>query len=556
MSIGSDFYTPAVISSLQNTFVGGSVSVEKSMSSQTIHVSSSVGVGKSVNVRGDTSVGEALIEKSLSVNQTFLTLGYARVLGDANVSQNVFVDSNFTSIAGNIPNFNVNSFVLSNLTLISTTNTRVEASSILTRSMQITDTGVYEVGSTFASTTLFNTAIGEATRVNSVVASNFQWGPRQTSLSPDTQISFLLNADSFFPQGLSAMTIRADTLNTVRLNGGAFLGNGANISNVAVPFANLSAVRTAVSSFSTVRLFTSSAFVSSFTGSSFVQAVSSFVVPYFRVDSVGFASQFSNHQFLMQTPTTMVLNRGIYFNTAASRIGLNVSSPAFTLDTSGGIFASNVIFSTFTPLFVSSQTLFQTSSIYTSSTVVRDSLKTNVSGILVLASNSIDQTTSVFEILPTAKTTDLFGLYSYTSSIGINNALHIYNNTQRVVVNGLSSGIFLQPPYDLTAYNSLRAHIGYASSVNLSGSLQTRSLITPYLSLQSYPPVSTNYMSTTEFKLFVNNLITANNSNGSLGIKSTSPSNTLYVQGNAYFSSLNISGVPTFGYVTLGSAIL
>jgi hypothetical protein len=337
-----------------------------------------------------------------------------------------------------------------------------------------------------------------------------------------------------------------------------FLGDGANISNVAVPYAQISGFTTFASSIQTRFLFTSSLLASSFTSIVQTTAFSSFQSPSFVIEGIGYPLRFDTNQILRLPENKAVLNRKLFVDGANRKVGYNVSSPFYNFDISGIFYTSNLFFSTINPLWISTQGTAFFSSIYTSSTYVRDSLRFATNGISLYASNTVDSTVQPFEIQVTNKTTGLLGLYSYPSSIGLMNSVYVYNSTQRVMVNGLSSGQFLEPAYDFSVTDEITATIGYFSSLNAIGYAQSQTFTSPSLFINNLSPYSTNSISSSVQTLYLNNeLLTLKNTDTPFfGVKQVSPATTFSVQGNAFFSSVQFTGIALANYLRLGSQLL
>ncbi len=563
----SSFTSPGVLSSLGITTVTGEINVNRDAFLGSFHGSTSVGVGSHLIVSGNTLLGTATFNGSLSSLGGDSVVGPADIVGNVGVKQNVFIDSYIRVKGGSqISSFFVNSFLLSNIQILTSSPflsfsvSTFNGSNIETRQTQIlpTDPARFLSPSTFASTTQFTLAVAETTRVNTVRASNVQWGNKQTSLSLNSKPQFVINTNSFFAEGLSSVNIRTGILNANTLDG-TFLGDGAGISNVAVPYANISGFTMIASTLSTSLLSGSSFFASSFVSFTVTNAVSSFVASTLSIRAIGFPTSFSTNQILSLTSTSMVLNRGLYFTRLNNRIGLNVSSPAYDLDIPGTMYASNVGFSSFTLLSISSLSTVTLSSVTVSSAVVRDLAFYATQGIEVFSRNRTSTDPGFpFEIRTlTGTTPSTFGLYSYPSSIGLNNSLFVYNDSRKVVLSGYSNGVFTAPLYDFNAASNLSCVTGYFSSANVRETVQSQTFFSPSLRIQYPITISTNVFSTTGRALIMNNILTVDNSSTTrIGVKTTAPTTNLDVRGNAYFSSLEFVGIGLGNFLFLGSETL
>lgn len=566
ISIGSYFYTPAVVSSLGTTRVSGDISVETNALMGLLNVSSSVGVGSNLSVRDTSYLGSAVFQGLLSTSKSLITLGDTELLGNVGVRQSVFVNSNVTiQDFSQVSSFFVNSFLLSNLDILTSSPyidfsaSTLNASTLQTRltTIGITIPQTLTVFSTFASTTQFAYATAENVKVDSVVASNLWWGAKQTSLADTSRPQFVLNTEANFPQGFSTFHVQTNIVQATSITAN-FLGNGANISNIAVPYAHISGFTTFTSSIQTRFLLTSSVVASSFTNIFQTTSVSSFQSPSFVIEGIGYPLRSDTNQILRLPENKVVLNRKLFLDGANRKVGYNISSPLYNFDISGIFYTSNIFFSTINPIWISTQGTAFFSSIYTSSTYVRDSLRFALNGINIYASNTVDSSVQPFEIQVTNKTSGLLGLYSYPSSIGLMNSVYVYNSTQRVMVNGLLNGQFLQPAYDFSVTDEIVGTIGYFSSLNAIGYAQTQSFTSPSLFINQVSPYSTNSISSSVQTLYLNKeLLTLKNTTAPFfGVKQISPGTTFSVQGNAFFSSVQFTGIALANYLRLGSQIL
>ena len=561
IELTSSFTSPGVVSSLRITTVTGEINVNRDVLLGSFHGSTSVGVGSNLIVSGNAFWGTGTLNGSLSTLGGDIVVGPADIVGNVGVKQNVFVDT-FIRVKGGsqISSFFVNSFLLSNLEILTSSPflsfsaSSFYGSNIQTRQTQILPIDPFVSFSTFASTTQFTLAVAETTRVDTVRASNVQWGNKQTSLSLDSKPQFVINTNSYFAEGISSVSIRAVTVNANTLDG-AFLGNGAGISNVAVPYANLSAFTTIASTLSTSLLSGSSFFASSFVSFTVTDAVSSFIASTLSIRAIGFPTSYSTNQILSLTANSMVLNRSLYFNRLNNRIGLNISAPTYDLDIQGTMYASNVAFSSFTLINISSLSTIALSSVTVSSAVVRDLAFYATKGIDVFSRNRTATDPGFpFQIRTlTGTTTSTFGLYSYPSSIALNNSLFIYNDSRKVVESGYANSAFTPPVYDFNAASNLSCVTGYFSSANVRETVQSETFFSPSLRIQYPITISTNVFSTTERALIMNNILTVDNSSTTrIGVKTTAPTTNLDVRGNAYFSSLEFRGTGTSRFLALG----
>ncbi len=566
ISIGSYFYTPAVLSSQTLTKVGGDIQVRESALVGTAHVSSGVGVGTDLDVRGPTFVGAAEFQGILSTAKTLTTFGYTHIQGNVGVGSSAFVNSNVKiQDFSEISSFFVNSFLLSNLNIVtsspaldfsaSTLNASTLRASFLTIGLTTPETLTRY--STFASTTQFTYAMAEHLQVENVITSNFWWGETLTTLAPESNPRFVFHTDVNFPQALSTNHIQGYTIDTDRIEA-SFLGDGANISNVAVPYRNISGFTTFASTISTTFLTTSSIRISTFFNQVYTEAFSSFQSPTFVLEGVGYPLRSDVNQILSLRSNAMVINQRLFLDTRNAGVGYNISSVSNGLDISGLFVTSNIVFSSINPLYLSTQGTAFFSTTQISSLFVRDSLRFATEGIQFFASNSFTATQTPLEVQVSVTPTDSFGLYSLPSSLSLNNRTFVFFSTNRVFVNGLSSSQVLEPAYDLVVRNTLATQTSHLSSLNVTGYLQTTSFTSPSLAINTQMSYPINRISSSAQTLYFNStLMTLKNSQvPAMGIKTITPGATLQVQGNAFFSSLIFTGVPQANYLRLGSQLL
>lgn len=586
-SVGSLFQTVATVSSLGTTSIRDTLFVRGNTTFDYVHVSSLVEANE-LFVSSSVSTNSILFEGGVS------TLGYLyakdviSLTGNLGVANNMFVQSNVTVPTGasEISSFVVNSFVLSNLHILTSSPfvalraSTLIASTIQTVEFLIGDTqpSFFTVGSTFASTTQINTAIAENVRLNTATASNVSFG-----YSTNSNVHFFLDTKSFFPKGLSAQTLKVNSL-TADFISSAFIGDGIGVSNVAVPYAHLSVVTALASSISTSILYASSLATSSFLNLFQTTAISTFISPTLAIEGIGFPTRFDKNQILVINSNLYAINRGLYIDTLRNRVGVNISTPQVDMDISGGLYpVGGIYYSSINDMYVSSQVSpLILSTIYTANAVIRDRLTLTQSTGLSFLNTEVDEFLNSIEkfVLQERQLPDLtslgytpFGLFSYPSSISILDGLFVTNDTQRVGVNAFSFGtnIYTPPPYDFSLTSNLVGCNGYASSIHSFGGFQAGSFVSPSLYINATPNISVNTLSTSARKLFMDgNLLTlVNTTVPRVGIKQMNPGSvvtlepsverqaTLDITGNAYFSTVTVLGYPMLSKtIRLGSVEL
>jgi hypothetical protein len=562
MSIGSSFTTPATVSSLVSLQVLGSrvlVNESATLAQVQMLAAQPLGVGESLFVNGNSYFGAARFESGLSTVSSFVTYGHTKIMGNVGVAGNVVIDSNIIVQDGSeISSFFVNSFLLSNVEILTSSPftsfraSTLNASSIQTQFTQVIVDPTYEwvKNSTFASTTQLSYATALATEVEVVHASNVLWGNMPTSLAASSKPSFVLNTESLFSRGLSTQNLQVDTL-TANLLSGTFLGNGANISNIAVPYAHLSALKTVASSISTSVLYGSSINVSTFLSFTSTVVVSSVSTASLLIQAVGYSPLSTMNQILAKSQYELLINKDLYIDSRIYSVGVKTSTPQYNLDINGSLYTSNLYYNTVNPLYYSTSLVTSFSTLGANSTFVQNPMSYPLGGAQILTTGSND---AYFLIRTTNTPASTFGLFSYPSSIGILNSVVVHNDLRRVMANGLSNNQILIPPYDFTVKDTIYATDGYFSTVNLTGTLNAADLQAQSLWIQREPPFSTNWISTTNRTVYFNNLITVANTpnNGLLGIKTGEPQAPLDVRGNAYVSTTTFQGIAQGTFLQLG----
>jgi hypothetical protein len=575
-SVGSLFETVASISSLGTTSFRDTIFVNGNTLFDIVHVSSSIEADELI-VRGPVSTNSILFEQGVS------TLGYlyakdvVSLTGNLGVANNVFVQSNVTVPTGasEISSFFVNSFLLSNLHIqTSSPFVALRASTLVASTIQtiefligITEPQFYLVGSTFASTTQVDTAIAEVVRFNNATTSNLSWG-----YSTNEYVSFFLDTESLFPKGLSAQTIKVNSL-TANFISSAFIGDGIGVSNVAMPYAHISVVTSLASTISTSVLYASSLRASTFTNFFQTTALSTLSAPTLVIEGIGFPLKEDINQILVINSNLYTVNKTLFIDTLQNRVGVNISSPQYDMDISGGLYpAGGLYYSSINDMYVSSETEFlKLSSLNTAYAFVRDSFSVTHSTGIQLFNNSIDSNTQLLipfvlqekDINPTENTSLPFGIFTYPSSLSLMDGVFVTLDTRRVGVNSFLSNSYTEPPYEFSLTSNLLGSNGYASSIHAFGGFQAGSFTSPSLYINATPNISVNTMSSSAGKLYVDtNLLTLVNAlPPRMGIKQPSPGSvvtqaTVDVTGNAYFSTVSLRNTLKYQTLRLGSAQL
>lgn len=270
----------------------------------------------------------------------------------------------------------------------------------------------------------------------------------------------------------------------------------------------------------------------------------------FRIDAQGFQPNWTTNQILNHSPSLLTVNRNLYFDRTSNKIGLFVPNPSFDLDISGLIYASNIMYSSINPLIVRAEGTVILSTVYVSSSFIRDSLQYGEQGIGILS--QIADSNYFFVVNTPAVeinnfqgySSNLFGIYNGVtqSSVILNTGLGIHR-TQKVTVNpfALYTKEFLEPTFDLNVYTVLRATNTYVSTASLFNSIQATTLLSPFMDINPIAPRQFNRISTSFEKVFLDEIFTVETglqpSQRNVGIFTSNPDYALDVRGNAYFST-------------------
>ncbi len=562
VSIGKTLYLPGSLSSMNQTQIKDQVTVLGNATFATAHTSSSVQVSKEISVYQSTLASFANINGNTETSNLFTT-GFTTVQDSVGVGNNAFVYGNMT-VSGEptISSFLVNSFLLSNLQIRTSSPftsfqaSSLQASTMITDFTRILIPDVFYVSSTYASTTQLNYAMTENARLDNVYADSFFLG-NTSALAQTSQPRAAINVKSQFGEGLSSLLVRADLVTSTDEIRGSLIGTVSYLSNVRAPFANFSGIQTFVST-----LTVSSLNASSFTASTFVinklaNVFSTVVTPYLVFESQGFQPRYDTNQFLTLNPQKMVVNRNLTFDRQNNFIGLFQSTPQYTLDISGQVYATNFYYSSSNSLILSTTGTAVYSTIQVSSSYVRDFLSYGTNGFRLVSQNPYTGNTYA-EITPIVSSlANNFGLYDCESqsSIQINTGVTV-GRYQKVVINA-PIGIDPSPVHALTVNDTVRTEELYTSSINIIQSLQTTSIVNPTFTINSNTLTPLNTLSASINKLVVNNLMTIQTnlyeSQRYVGINTLQPSASLDVRGNAYFSTLYSFESFRTNYVAMGS---
>jgi hypothetical protein len=208
------------------------------------------------------------------------------------------------------------------------------------------------------------------------------------------------------------------------------------------------------------------------------------------------------------------------------------------------------MYSSINPLIVNAEGTVVLSTVYVSSSFIRDSLQYGNQGIGILShiapSNIFFAVNAPYLELNNFQgyTSNLLGIYNGVtqSSVFLNTGVGIHR-TQKVSINPftLFSKDFIEPTFDLNVYTVLRATNTYVSTATLSDSIQATTLLSPFLDINPIAPRQFNRISTAYEKIFLDEIMTVETglqpSMRNVGIFTSNPEYALDVRGNAYFST-------------------
>jgi predicted acyltransferase (DUF342 family) len=554
-SIGGSLYTNGNLSSLQYTDIKGKLFANSDATFQTLDVSGGVSINGSLLGNGNTYLDSAVFESAVTVLGSVNILSSATVATNVGIASKLFVNSNLittgASFVGSIQN---NSYLLSNLEITASTPTSFTASSILASTIYTVEANFYdsslERSNVYASTIYTNKANVENISIENLQTNKFLFGPNANI----GDFNFILNVDSLFAQGFSTIHVEASTFKATTFIG-SHQGDGSGLSNVIVPYEYISGIVLLVSTASVENIFTSSFTASTINVMSNMYIQSSIVMPTLRIDSVGYVPRYDVNQILSLTEQSMVINNTLFVDSSNNWFGINISTPSVTLDISGVVYASNVLYSSINvnDLYLVNRTL---SSVQSKYTYIEDSLQYCSSGLYVGAYYpSVGTGYSNFplhiwdgELVGRSN----YGFMNAPSTLVINSGLFLPNYKNYVGINlinystGSNVGTLVEPEYPLDVRGSIHASSGNFSTLTMTQELITPDLELPYFQLfggnQQLLPGSTNLILTSATSFTLNQFVTFTKS-GYTGINNITPNNALDVGGNSFFSTLKTSNL-------------
>lgn len=541
LSTGGSFLTPANVSSLGLLRIGGDWRVQGNVWTDAVHTSSCLDAREGLSVRNTVYAGSASIYTNAST-AGISTLGATHVQDSMGIAGNMFLDGtlyvNGTSV---ISSFLVNSFLLSNLEILTSspftsfTASSLNGSTIQTDATRIYRTTEYLTSSTYASSTQILAAATYGLQGTRGYAGAVRFGDLTSIDSANPK--FGLNVVSQFPRGLSTVSLRVQTMTASTMQA-RFIGDGFLLSNVNVPFPNLSAIQVTASSIVAQQLYTCTITASSFTTATYANIFSTLITPTLVIESQGFPIKSSINQFLVVNPRKMVINQNLWFDLPSS-VGINLSSPQYSLDISGTVYANNVLYSSINAIFLSSPGTTMFSTIQASSIFARDGILIPPSGLQINTSRFGVAEGSPFLFYESEQEIgNTFGLFRYPSSISLNNTLRVYQSTGYV---SLNSGT-VPPTVPLKIADSGQTTVLNVSSLHINPTLQSQSLITPNLFFNSLSTQRVHTIQNSTSNLVIDSFVWltkgTTEADQCVGIgTTTTPIANLDVRGTVFFST-------------------
>jgi hypothetical protein len=547
-SIGGSLVTQAAISSLGQTVFGGAVSVLGPGTFLSLSTLSSVGVGGECDVLGSATADSATLRGPVLVGTTLRASTVTDILGDLIVRSNGTIKDRLTVLGGSeISNFLVKSFLLSNLQIVkSTPFLSFEVSSLSVSSLQTAflrvSTASLTVSSVYGSSLQAGGATANKAQFVSLDSGSLSVGDT-SSLDQASKPMVTIGTKANFADGLSTIAIRAGEIQASQYVG-SLVGTASYLSNVTIPFFMISGITVSLSSLTADEFYTSSFVASTFVTKKSLVVFSTVITPSLVLEGQGYTPRFDVNQMLALSPTSMVINRSLYFDRTTNRVGLFVSTPAFDFDISGLVYASNIFYSSINPIYVSSSATRIFSTLLASSIFVRDSVQFGAYGVEINA--PLRNGSTSFTLGTTSGSfSNLFGIYTAReqSTILLNAGVHIYAD-RKVALNGCDpiTGAFLAPITDFQVTATMRTESLFTSSTAVTETAQTLSYLTPFLVINCNTSDLVNTLSTSFDALTLNRLVTIQTAtdvaNRYLGIDTLHPQCCIDVRGNAYFSSV------------------
>lgn len=561
ISVGKDLTGNGSLSSFFTNTVLGNVNIGGDALIGSLLGNGTLGVGGMLDVNESTIVSDLRVQGDFTTDGNATVGSLTQIGGSMGVGSSIFVTGNLkVNQQSFISSFELNSFLLSNLRILTSspftsfTASSLNASTIYAGITQINLTDL-QLSSVYASTLLADNIILDKSIIESLYADKAYFASDAPSSFIENIDDFFLYKKTFFLKGISSFELRTNSA-TGDLFEGVHIGDGAGLSNVPFNSMFISTNSTIASTVTSINTYTST--FNTLDLYNYEQGIilSSIVLPEFVIQGIGYPIDSNQHQILMLSPSTMVVNNTLFFDRDRNYIGINVSSPQYDLDIgSGSLAASNLFVGNFITQFSVIQTVspVEFSSLQVSSIFVRDGHSTN----RLYVGSEYNNTNGLTIIPSTVLLLSADGhleMYQGASSIGIGKGLHIYD-TNKVGINTVGWNTFFtsyrgfayEPIANLEINSNAQTQETYTSTVDTFLTVTTPVVYGPNLNLYSGNNTRITRI-TNEIKGF-ESTISLNNtayiqrpgiSTNAVGLLTSSSLYTLDVNGDAFFSSLNV----------------
>lgn len=561
--INNDFFTLGSISTSKSDITFGNAFIRGTGTFYTANIGSAINSVSSIVVSGNVYTSSLSVVGSVSTQGSLISLGnlYASSLNvhtTGSFEQNMYLKGNAT-----IPSFDVGRFYVSTTTVLTNTFVSTTRTSTLFTNAFILSSLGYNLSTKNAYISSIQVPIISVYHgvVDSATTSSFFVG------TPSDEFNFFLSTSSYFAKGFSTINLSTNSLYTSSITA-LFIGDGSALQNVVIQFSSISSISLYTSTTTISSFYTSSLQVDSLIINQQFTTLSTIQTPTIEIDAPGFAYNSNKNQILEISPSTMIWNRYLYFDASISSIGLNTSTPTVELDINGGIYFSTLLYSSIQVISVYDP-LINAGNVNMSSLFIRETLNilstastgsiTFGDGPNALSFNDYDS--DVFTYVSSGNTIDI-----YHSSIVLNNLMKIggSNNKVGVAISITNPSIYNDtawPAYDLDVYESFGILSLQISTLLVQNILETSYL--QFSSLSMYGdvnpplPTSTNQILTFTSTIVFNNLLYVDYQKRKVGFGGMPiRSENMYVNGNAYFSTLSASESRVQGGYVLGMQTL
>lgn len=531
-----------------NTLFGGNIVVGQSTTVFSNAYISSVNIVGSVNVAGSIS------------SSTQLDMMNSYFVSTATIGGSITAFSTYFSSV-NVGNFQFLQLTVPTSTIYSPVNvsTTVLSNAINYLLLISSQNYIYRTQNAFLSTIVSPIITASGGIITNVVTGKFFIGSTLTT----SEYGFILSTSSEFKQGFSTQQLGLSTATADLFVGDSFYGDGSALSNIQIPQQNIRADSFFVSTLTSQTFYTSSLLISTLIVQSYMESLSSILMPNLLIQNREFPIKYSTNQLLVLSPSTFILNNTVFFDLSNRRVGIKTSTPTVSLDINGYINYNTINYSSIQSLIINgcNLTTFTSNALRTSSLLVNNSLQVSSvngsmlfytnNGMFLSITNNGSSSPSPFSNNTVSKNTIDF----YKSSIGFNNALlNINFSSLNVGVN------VVNPKYPLDILGNFKTKQLQTSSLLVQGQLSTSILqfgssLFIYGSSTPIFETSTNQVLLYPSSLYINNLMLVDSYYNRVGIKNKFPQYALDIGGNAYMSTIQTTQ-SKFGFLSLGIQLL